>query len=134
MLSLFKRTNISSLPVYAIRGNHDSEFDWTKELQLTMDQTQCELPSFYYTKFVQAGENGEVMGMLFVDSVLMLCSNYTAMQIEKTPLKNPDLIRLRATTCANSLWVNWGNTQYSWILETLAEWDKNPKIIWRAAV
>jgi len=32
MLGLFQRPNISGLPVYAIRGNHDSYFDWTEEL------------------------------------------------------------------------------------------------------
>ena len=37
MVGLFNRTNIADLPVYAIRGNHDSYFDWTDELQLTME-------------------------------------------------------------------------------------------------
>jgi metallophosphoesterase superfamily enzyme len=32
MLGLFQRPNIASLPVYAIRGNHDSYFSWTDEL------------------------------------------------------------------------------------------------------
>ena len=40
MLSLFNRTNIADLSVFAIRGNHDSYFDWTEELQLSMEQTQ----------------------------------------------------------------------------------------------
>ena len=32
MVGLFNRTNISSLPVWAIRGNHDAYFTWTDEL------------------------------------------------------------------------------------------------------
>jgi hypothetical protein len=39
MLSLFERPNIKDLPVYAIRGNHDSYFNWTYELELSMEQT-----------------------------------------------------------------------------------------------
>ena len=95
MLAFFKRPNIADLPVFAIRGNHDSYFDWTEELQLTMTQYQWELPSFYYTKLVPSGSNGEIMGMLFIDSVLMLCSDYTSAQLEKTPLHDEELIRLR---------------------------------------
>ena len=36
MAGLFNRKNIANLPVYAIRGNHDSYFDWTTELKFTM--------------------------------------------------------------------------------------------------
>lgn len=77
MLGLFNRKNIVDLPVYAIRGNHDTYFNWTYELLLTMEQSQWMLPSFYYTKMIPSGANGEVMGVLFVDSVLMLCSDFT---------------------------------------------------------
>jgi hypothetical protein len=75
-----------------------------------MEQSQWELPSFYYSKFIPAGSNGEMMGLLFVDSVLMLCSDYTSQQLLKTPLKDPELIKLRQTTCADPTWVTWGNT------------------------
>jgi hypothetical protein len=64
----------------------------------------------------------------------MLCSDYTTQQLLKTPLKDPDLIKLRQTTCADASWVTWGNTQYDWILQTLKEWDANPNIIWKAAI
>jgi hypothetical protein len=56
------------------------------------------LPSFYYTKMIPSGPNGELLGMLFVDSVLMVCSNYT------TPtgqLSDHDIIWLKKTTCAD---------------------------------
>ena len=39
MLGLFNRTNIANLPIYAIRGNHDTYFNWTYELLLSMEQS-----------------------------------------------------------------------------------------------
>jgi DNA repair exonuclease SbcCD nuclease subunit len=39
MLSLFQRPALSQLPVYAVRGNHDSYFDWQLELQLSLQQS-----------------------------------------------------------------------------------------------
>lgn len=65
--------------MFAVRGNHDSYFDWTTELRYNMQQSQWQLPSFYYQKLVSVGDNGELMGLLFVDSVLMLCSDYTSL-------------------------------------------------------
>ena len=35
------------------------------------------MPSLFHAKEVEIGENGEKMGILFVDSSLMLCSNYS---------------------------------------------------------
>ena len=82
MLSLFNRTNIADIPVWAIRGNHDADFDWTYELLLSMEQSQWMLPSLWYTKLVPSGKDGEMLGLLFVDSVLMLCSNYTSQDFQ----------------------------------------------------
>ena len=92
MLALFQRPNLSSLPVYAIRGNHDCYFGWSEELQLSMTQSQWLLPAFYYEQMVPVGNGNEVMGMLFVDSVLMLCSDYTTALLQETPLTDPDHI------------------------------------------
>ena len=39
MLGLFNRTNIKDIPVWAVRGNHDAAFNWTYELQITMEQS-----------------------------------------------------------------------------------------------
>ena len=134
MLSLFQRPSIASLPVYAVRGNHDTYFDWTLELKLSLQQSQWELPYFYYTRFIEAGDDGKQMGLLFVDSVLMLCSDYTSEQLLKTPLQHPDLVKLQQSICDDPTWVAWGNTQWDWIQRTLKEWDQNPNIIWRTAV
>jgi DNA repair exonuclease SbcCD nuclease subunit len=36
MLNLFKnQPNINKLPVFPVRGNHDSGFDWQRELKLS---------------------------------------------------------------------------------------------------
>lgn len=77
MLGLWNRTNIDTIPTWSIRGNHDAYFNWTYELLISMEQGNWMLPSFWYTKLVPAGPNGELLGLLFVDSVLMVCSNYT---------------------------------------------------------
>jgi len=134
MLNMFKRPNLAKLPVWAIRGNHDTYFNWTDELLLNMEQTQWQLPSFYYTKLVPAGSDGELMGLLFVDSILMLCSDYTAANLQDHPINDPELSSWYNDYCENEQWVAWGNSQYDWILQTMKEWDANDKIIWRATI
>jgi hypothetical protein len=88
VLGLFKRPNLASLPVYNVRGNHDVYFDWRYELALSNNQTQWKLPAFYYTKMVPAGPNGELMGIMFIDTVLLLCAENVH--------------------CADPSWVSWG--------------------------
>ena len=78
MIGLWNRPNIREIPTWAIRGNHDAYFNWTYELLVGMEQGNWMLPSFWYAKLIPAGKNGELLGLLFVDSVLMVCSNYTA--------------------------------------------------------
>ena len=92
MVQLFNKTNIADKPVWAIRGNHDAYFNWTYELLLMMEQSQWMLPSFYYTKLVPSGKNGEILGLLFVDSVLMLCSNYTSQNFLNSAPTDPEII------------------------------------------
>jgi len=58
---------------------------------------------------VPVGNGNEVLGLLFIDSVLMLCSDYTAAQLEKTPLLDEEMIQLRASVCTYPDWVAWGN-------------------------
>ena len=63
------------------------------------------LPSLYYSKLVPSGKDGELLGMLFVDSVLMVCSNYTLASLQATELVDHDLIWLTKTLCADPTWV-----------------------------
>jgi hypothetical protein len=67
-----------------------------------------------------------MMGMLFVDSTLMLCSDYM--------YHDGKLVTGQKTYCKNEEWVEWGNTQYEWILQTLKEWEENEHIIWKVTV
>lgn len=54
--------------MYSIRGNHDARFTWSAEIQLSLANEGWEMPSLYYSKLVQVGPNGEMMGLLFIDS------------------------------------------------------------------
>jgi len=64
------------MTVHAIRGNHDSLFEWSDEIELSLQYDQWSMPSLYYTKTFEIEDNKKI-GFLFVDSVLMLCSNLT---------------------------------------------------------
>ena len=77
MMTLFERENLKDLTVHAIRGNHDCYFADNFELDKTEEYEQWDMPSFYYTKEIEVGANGEKMGLLMVDSCLMLCANYS---------------------------------------------------------
>jgi tartrate-resistant acid phosphatase type 5 len=76
MLSLFQKPNLTDLPVYAIRGNHDCLFDWKLELELAQKYKKWYMPSLYYKKEFEIG-NGKKFGVVFTDSCLMLCSNFS---------------------------------------------------------
>lgn len=132
MLGLWNRPNLESLPTWAIRGNHDAYFNWTYELLVSMEQGNWMLPSFWYSKLIPAGPNGEFLGLLFVDSVLMTCSNYTAADLG---LPSAGLGQaVDPTGCYTELDTIWGNTQWDFINMTLKEWEQNPNIIWKGAV
>jgi len=75
-LSLFKKEYLRNLTVYAIRGNHDCVFDWKREIELSLTYNKWYMPSLYYKEKFEIG-NGKRMGVLFIDSCLMLCSNVT---------------------------------------------------------
>jgi DNA repair exonuclease SbcCD nuclease subunit len=77
MIGLFKRDAINELPVYGVRGNHDCYYDKNILLDLAKRDDQWTMPNFYYTKEVEIGSDGEKMGLLIIDSCLLLCSNYT---------------------------------------------------------
>lgn len=34
ILNHFRKPNLKNIPVYAVRGNHDCEFDWKREIFL----------------------------------------------------------------------------------------------------
>lgn len=77
MLELFKRDALKELPIYAIRGNHDCYYAKEKLLDLSKNDSQWNMPYYYYTKEFEIGANGEKLGLLMFDSCLALCSNFT---------------------------------------------------------
>ena len=63
------------------------------------------MPSLYYKEEFEIG-NGKKLGMLFVDSSLMLCSNFTYAKFELTA---DDHKRLADMVCDKPIYTEWGN-------------------------
>jgi predicted MPP superfamily phosphohydrolase len=78
ILNNFKKPGLSKLPVYAVRGNHDCEFDWKRELFLNKTLPTWTMPYLYYKKEIIL-DNNKKLGILFVDSCTLLCSNFSFM-------------------------------------------------------
>ena len=77
MMNLFNdKENLKSFPIYPVRGNHDCYFDINRELKLSQEYPNWKIPSLYYEKLFDIG-NGKKFGVLFVDSCLAICSNYS---------------------------------------------------------
>ena len=94
------------------------------------------MPSLFYTKEVEFGQNGEKLGIMFVDSSLMLCADYSFAGDSggHMLLMHEEHIKLRDVQCGHEASKEWGNRQYKWINETLKLWDKNESLLWRAVV
>lgn len=101
VMGLFQRENLKDMPVWAIRGNHDCYFDMDFELIKSKESNQWNMPSLYYEKKIPIGNN-KYMGLLMVDSCLMLCSNWSyAGDTGGHMLRSlsPEMHRLRDVTC-----------------------------------
>lgn len=93
------------------------------------------MPSFYYTKEIEVGKNGEKMGFLMLDSCLMLCANYSyAGDSGGHMLLHAEHKRLRDVVCDDPVTTAKGNEMYKWINETMLEWDKDEDMLWKATV
>ena len=80
MKDLFKRENLKDLPVTAIRGNHDCYYDKNTWLNVFKNDSQWDVPYYYFTREIEFDEEGNKIGFLMVDSCLLLCSNMTFSQ------------------------------------------------------
>ena len=138
MMTLFERENLKDLKVHAIRGNHDCYFDDSFELNKTAEFEQWEMPSFYYTKEVEVGKNGEKLGFLMVDSCLMICANYSYAGDSGGHMflgaAEAEHKKLRDVVCDDPVVTAQGNAMYQWINDTMREWDADEKMLWRATV
>lgn len=77
MMSVFNRTNLQDLYIYAIRGNHDCAIlDPYFEVNITKRYPTWKMPDLYYSRLFDIG-NGKKFGALFVDTCLAICSNYS---------------------------------------------------------
>ena len=86
------------------------------------------MPYYYYKQEIEIGDDGEKLGLLMVDSCLLLCSNYTYGPVNyftqnKIEKSDHDLLSLRDATCDNPWYVEEGNKMFEWINNTLNEWD-----------
>lgn len=74
------------------------------------------------------------MGILMVDSCLMLCSNwsYAGDTGGHMLLMNDQHKKLRDVTCNDPLVTKQGNEQFEWINATMQEWKNDEKIVWKA--
>lgn len=74
------------------------------------------MPNLYYKQEYDMG-NGKKFGMLYVDSCLMLCSNFSyaggTIGLHSN-MFDPVLMMLRDAACTDES-MKWGNIQYSWI-------------------
>jgi hypothetical protein len=136
MMNLFgSREHLKDLKIYPVRGNHDAYFDWKAEIELSKAYDSWEMENLFYTKEFVVGEKGEKLAILFVDSNLMICSDYSyAGDSGGHMLLSQDHIRLRDIQCENDEARKWGNRQYVWINEVVKRWDNDPDIVWKATV
>ena len=136
MMTLFARDNLKDLKIHAIRGNHDCYFDDNFELDKVDEYEQWEMPNFYYTKEFEVGKNGEKMGVLFVDSCLMLCANYSYAGDSGGHMRllHAEHKKLRDVVCDDPVTTAKGNEMYEWINKTLIEWDKDEDLLWKTTV
>lgn len=132
-MTLFERENLKDLPVWAIRGNHDCYFDDSFELDKAREYQQWNMPSFFYEKKIHIG-GGKYMGMLMVDSCLMLCANWSFAGDTGGHMRrlSREQHRLRDVVCSDPAVTLQGNAQYDWINKTMTEWEQDPNIVWKA--
>jgi hypothetical protein len=131
VMTLFEREYIKDLPVWAIRGNHDCYFDQDWELNKADDRWK--MPALYYERKIPLG-NDKYMGLLMVDSCLMLCADwsYAGDTGGHMRLLSPEHKRLRDVVCNDPKVTKQGNEQFQWINETMVAWSNDESIVWKA--
>lgn len=133
VMGLFERPSLKDLPVHAIRGNHDCYFDDNFELDKAQEYSQWNMPSFYYEHLIPIGQE-KYMGVLMLDSCLMLCANWSYAGDTGGHMRrlSPELHRLRDVKCGDPQVTKAGNEQYEWINQTMYKWSQDDSIVWKA--
>jgi len=126
VMSLFEREHLKDMPVWAIRGNHDCYFEDDFELRKAHEYDQWNMPYFYYEKKIPIGQD-KFMGVLMIDSCLMLCANWSYAGDTGGHMRlldmNPEHHRLRDVKCGDPRVTDAGNAQYEWINSTMHKWS-----------
>ncbi|CDW81744.1 acid phosphatase [Stylonychia lemnae] len=142
MMSLFyKRDNLKDKNIYAVRGNHECYFeDDMIEVNLTKKYPNWQMPNLYYSKLFDIG-NGKKLGIIFVDSCLALCSNYSFADdhnSSRTPHDNEyaseQHFQLVDRMCNDPRTLDLGAEMFQWMKDTMNQWDDDSSIIWKATV
>ena len=94
------------------------------------------MPHFYYKEEIVVGDDGEKFGMLVIDSCLLLCSEKIGqLDFQSLGQEMSDIFKMTCELNAMGKSYKRESAQMmKWIDETMKEWDKDPKVIWRASV
>jgi hypothetical protein len=79
------------------------------------------------------------MGILMVDSCLMLCANWsyagdTGGHMRLLQGMTLEQHRLRDVVCNDPAVTAQGNAQFEWLNQTMSKWESDPSIVWKATV
>ena len=68
------REALADLPLYPVRGNHDSYW-YNKTVLTDLSQTfpNWHFPKYWYEKQFEIGPDGEKVALLFIDTEYMVC-------------------------------------------------------------
>ena len=136
MMTLFsEREELKELPIYPVRGNHDCYFDINRELELAEQYPNWKMPSLYHAKLFDIGNNKK-FGVLFVDSCLAICSNYSYANGTGGHMlfASHEMIKLRDVQCNDPVITAKGFEMFQWMTGVMKEWDADESIVWKATV
>lgn len=109
-------------------------FDENFELKKAHQYHQWNMPELYYEKKIEIAKD-KYMGVLMVDSCLMLCANWTYAGDTGGHMRRLTRAhRLRDVVCNDPVVTQKGNDQYEWLNKTMNEWAKDDSIVWKATV
>lgn len=93
---------MKDLTIFPIRGNHDCyAIDPYFEVNLTKRYSNWQMPSLYYKKLFDIGGKKK-LGVLFVDTCLAICANYTYGDVsEDAPHEIHEMKRLSDVKCGD---------------------------------
>ncbi|TNV77722.1 hypothetical protein FGO68_gene13173 [Halteria grandinella] len=145
MMSLFEnRTHLKDKYIWGIRGNHDctQRDPWFEVDNITREHPTWRMPGLYYEKrFEIAG--GKRVGVLFIDSCLAICANYSFDNNSNTQHDSANNFMededhrhfgFGKLNCGDSWIQQEGQKLYTWLETTLNSWESDPSLVWKFSV